>query len=104
MMRICTTAVAAMGGDLLPEMANAIVAGGWDIEVDITTDEEWMIWSSTGPLAEYLRGALSGRVLRLDVAAMAAAAAMTWTFGDLDDPLPILEGTALRSLITYLVM
>ena len=103
-MRICTTAVAAMGGDLLPEMANAIVAGGWPVVVDITTDEEWMLWSSTGPLAEYLRGVLAGQTLRLDVAAMAAAAAQEWTFGDRRDPLPILEGTALRSLITYLVM
>ncbi len=103
-MRICTTAVSALGGDLLPEMANAIVDGGWPVVVDITTDEEWMLWSSVGPLAEYLRGVLSCRVLRMDVPAMAAAAALEWTFGDLDDPLPIMEGTALRSLITYLVL
>ena len=103
-MRICTAATAALGGDLLPEMANAIVDGGWPVVVEISTDEEWMIWSSAGPLAEYLRGVLAGRILRLDVAAMAAAAAQEWTFGDLDDPLPLLEGTALRSLIIYLVM
>lgn len=85
-------------------MANAIIAGGWPVVVDITTDEEWGVTHSMGPLADYLRSVLQDSTLRLDVAAMAAAAHLEWAFGDLDDPLPIMQGTALHTLITYLVL